>query len=368
MPTTQFPVFAVDSADSTILSKSDKLSVMTGELTEKTFDELEQLVLEMGQKKYLADYIFNFIHARNITVLSEITVLSRSFRRKLAEQGFHIGSLALEQKFTDKDGTVKYVFESGQKNRRIETVLLRDERRRTACVSTQLGCAMGCSFCATARLGFKRNLSASEILGQVNAAEAQDGKITNIVYMGMGEPLLNYDAVVRSLAILNHPKGKNIGIRHITVSTCGIAPAIRKLAGEILQPRLAVSLNAPTDELRTQLMPVNAKFPIADLLKALRFYQAQTRRRITFEYVMLKGLNDSNSHAKMLIRLLDGFSCNVNLIEHNPYPGCIYSGSSSERINSFARLLDKAGVETTTRFRMGRDIHAACGQLGIYKN
>ncbi len=146
----------------------------------------------------------------------------------------------------------------------------------------------------------------------------------------MGEPLLNYDVVLRSLAILNHPKGRNIGIRHITVSMCGIVPAIKKLAGQSLQPRLAVSLNAPSDELRTQLMPVNVRFPISELL--------------------------------------DGFSCNVNLIEHNPYPGCKYQGSSSERINSFASILDKAGIETVTRFRMGRDINAACGQLGIYKN
>jgi|WetSurMetagenome_2_1015567.scaffolds.fasta_scaffold267112_1 23S rRNA (adenine2503-C2)-methyltransferase len=337
---------------------------MIDNLSEKTLVELEQLVLEMGQKKYLAGYIFNFIHARNIKDISDITVAGKLFRNRLAEQGYYIGLLTLEKKLIDKDGTIKYVFESGSRDRCIETVLLRDGRRRTVCISTQLGCAMGCSFCATARLGFKRNLSVGEIVGQVSAVETAEGKITNIVYMGMGEPFLNYNAVLKSLTILNHPRGKNIGIRHITISTCGIVPAIRKFAEQSLQPRLAVSLNAPSDELRTQLMPINAKYPIAELLDALRFYQARTGRRITFEYVMLKGFNDTNSHARKLIGLLNGFSCNVNLIEHNPYPGCKYKGSSSERINSFASILDKGGIETTTRFRMGRDINAACGQLG----
>lgn len=337
---------------------------MSKELTEKTPSEIEQIVLSMGQKKYLAGYIFKFIHIGNISDISEITVLSKAFRRQLAEQGYYIRRLAVEKKLTDKDGTVKYLFESGEKDRRIETVLLRDSKRRTACISTQLGCSMGCTFCATAGGGFKRNLSTSEIVGQLDAIQAQEGKITNIVYMGMGEPLLNYDAVIRSLAVLNHPQGMNIGIRHMTVSTCGIVPAIRKLADEALHPRLAVSLNAPIDEIRTQLMPINTRFPIVDLLKALRFYQDRVHRRVTFEYVMIKDLNDSDSHARMLVKLLSGFDCHVNLIEHNPYPGCEYQGSSSERIDDFASLLNGAGISATVRFRMGRGIYAACGQLG----
>jgi 23S rRNA (adenine2503-C2)-methyltransferase len=336
---------------------------MDKNLTEKTFEELEELVVAMRQKKYLAGYIFSFIHTRNISDVSEITVLSKLFRKQLAEQGYYIGRLAIEKKLSDKDGTIKYLFKAGDEGF-IETVLLRDDNRRTACISTQLGCAMGCAFCATARLGLNRNLTAGEIIGQVNAAEADEGNITNIVFMGMGEPLLNYDNVIRTISILNHPEGKNIGIRRITVSTCGIAPAIRKLADDVLQPRLAVSLNAPGDQLRTQLMPINAKFPIAEVLKAVRFYQERTHRRVTFEYVMIKDLNDSAAHAKMLIKLLEGLLCNVNLIEHNPYPGCKFQGSGSERIKNFAILLDKAGIETTTRFRMGRDIKAACGQLG----
>jgi 23S rRNA (adenine2503-C2)-methyltransferase len=340
---------------------------MRTNLTDKLRQEIEQIVVSMGQKKYLAGYIFDFIHNRNITDISEITVLSKLFRTQLAEKGLYISSLKTEQKYTDKDGTAKYVFESGHQDRRIETVLLPDDRRKTACISTQLGCSMGCSFCATARLGLKRNLSASEIVGQVNALAKEEGKITNIVYMGMGEPLINYEAVLKSIEILNHPQGKNIGIRHITISTCGIVPGIKKLAGETLTPRLAVSLNAPTDQLRTKLMPINAKYPLTSLLKALREYQNKTHRRITFEYVMLKNLNDSDNHAKMLIEMVNGIDCNINLIQHNPFIECIYQGSSNERIERFSNRLEKAGIETTTRFRMGRNINAACGQLGYSK-
>jgi 23S rRNA (adenine2503-C2)-methyltransferase len=336
---------------------------MSKDLKEKTLDELEQIVVDLGQKKYLAGYIFHFIHVQGAAEISQITPLSKTFREQLVKQGYHISSLAVLNKLTDKDGTMKYMFAVGNSDC-IETVLLLDDRRRTLCVSTQVGCAMGCLFCATAKIEFRRNLTAGQIADQVNVVQNDAGRVSNIVYMGMGEPLANYAAVVKSLGILNHPKGKNIGIRHITVSTCGLAPAIRKLAGEEVCPRLAVSLNAPTDALRTKLMPVNAKYPIADLLAAVRFYQSRTRQRVTFEYVMIKGLNDSAGHAKMLVKLLDGLACNVNLIEHNPYPGCEFAGSDSGRIRQFASVLERAGIETTVRFRMGRSIQAACGQLG----
>ena len=333
------------------------------DLKDKTLGELERIVVDLGQKKYLAKYIFQFIHVENATEISHITPLSKAFREQLARQGYTISGLTLSSKRADSDGTVKYVFVLGDGNR-IETVLLPDDKRRTLCVSTQAGCAMGCTFCATARIGFKENLTVGQIIDQVNIVHKDVGRISNIVYMGMGEPLANYDATIKSLGILNHPAAKNIGIRHITVSTCGLVPAIRKLASEELRPRLAVSLNAPTDALRTKLMPVNARYPIADLMKAVRFYQDRTRQRVTFEYVMIRGLNDSTAHAKMLVKLLDGFLCNVNLIEHNPYPGCEFAGSSRERIAEFASVLDRAGIETVVRFRMGRGIKAACGQLG----
>ena len=336
---------------------------MSKDLKDKTLGELEHVVVEMGGKKYLASYIFQFIHVEDAAEISQVTPLSKAFRQQLQEQGYHISRLTVADKLTGEDGTAKYLFGLGD-GRRIETVLLIDGKRKTLCVSTQVGCAMDCRFCATAKIGFERNLTAGEIVDQVNTVTRDGGRISNIVYMGMGEPLVNYEAVVRSLDILNHPKGKNIGIRHITVSTCGIVPAIRKLAYEALSPRLAVSLNAPTDEVRTRLMPINAKYPIAELMKAVRFYQDRTRQRVTFEYVMINGLNDSPAQAKLLVRLLKGLMCNVNLIEHNPYPRCKYAGSGGERIRRFASVLQDAGVETVIRFKMGRSIRAACGQLG----
>jgi len=336
---------------------------MSRDLKDKTPGEIEQIVESLGGKKYLAGYIFHFIHTKDAEEISEIKPLSKVFREQLAGQGYFISRLSVLNKLADKDGTAKYAFALGDGGR-IETVLLLDGRRRTLCVSTQVGCAMACTFCATAKLKLRRNLTSAEIADQVNTVQKDAGRISNVVYMGMGEPLANYAAVVKSLGILNHPKGKNIGIRHITVSTCGLAPEIRKLASEDVHPRLAVSLNAPTDALRTKLMPINAKYPIAELLKAVRFYQDRTRQRVTFEYVLIKGLNDSAGHAKMLVNLLKGLACNVNLIEHNPFPTCKYAGSDSARIREFAAVLDQAGIETTTRFRMGRNIKAACGQLG----
>jgi len=335
---------------------------MNKDLKDKTLDELEQLVVDLGQKKYLAGYIFDFIHVQGASEISRITPLRKAFREHLAGQGYHISCLKVMDKLTDKDGTIKYVFalDTG----RIETVLLHDAERKTLCISTQVGCAMGCRFCATAKIPFQQNLTAGQIVDQVNVVQSDSGRISNIVYMGMGEPLANYGAVLKSLRILNHPKGKNIGIRHITVSTCGLVPAIRRLADEDMLPRLAISLNAPTDELRTRLMPIGAKYPIADLLAAVRFYQSRTRQRVTFEYVMIRDMNDLAEHAKMLLKRLEGISYNVNLIEHNPFPGCEFAGSSGARIKQFASILDRAGIETTVRFRMGRGIKAACGQLG----
>ena len=336
---------------------------MSKDLKDKTPGELEQIVESLGGKKYLAGYIFSFIHTKDATEISQITPLSKVFREQLARQGYFISRLSVLNKLTDKDGTAKYVFALGDGGR-IETVLLLDGKRRTLCVSTQVGCAMDCSFCATGKIKFQRNLTAGEIADQVNTVQKDAGRISNVVYMGMGEPLANYAEVVKSLRILNHPKGKNIGIRHITVSTCGLAPAIYRLASEDVRPKLAVSLNAPTDALRTKLMPMNARYPIAELLKAVRVYQDRTRQRVTFEYVLIKGLNDSTGHAKMLVKLLAGFSCNVNLIEHNPFATCKYAASDRSRIREFVAILEDASVETIVRFRMGRDIKAACGQLG----
>jgi len=360
---------------------------MDKDLKDKTLEELERIVVGLGQKKYLAAYLFKFIHAQNGRDLSALSTLSKAFRAQLAEQGHFISQLKTVDCLTDPDGSAKYLFELAD-GERIESVLLPDEGRRTLCVSTQVGCPMGCAFCATGKIPFRRNLTAGEIVDQVYMVEASLGtahlsgaaadsanqtsnikdqtseaRITNVVYMGMGEPLQNYDAVLRSIRILNHSSGRNIGIRHITVSTAGVAPAIRQLAREEIRPRLAVSLSAPTDALRDRLMPINRKYPVAELMRAVRDYQTETGQRVTFEYVMIEKTNDTVNHANLLIKLLRGLMCNVNLIEHNPFSGCEFTASSRDRIQKFADTLKEAGLETTIRFRMGRGIKAACGQL-----
>ncbi|MCU0913961.1 MAG: 23S rRNA (adenine(2503)-C(2))-methyltransferase RlmN [Planctomycetes bacterium] len=335
---------------------------MEKDLRDRTLDELEKLVVSLGQKKYLAGYLFKFIHTQHGRDLAALSTLSKAFRAQLVEHGHFISHLKTIDTLTDADGSAKYLFELADRER-METVLLPEEDRRTLCVSTQVGCPMGCVFCATGRIQFRRNLTAGEIVDQVDTVEEHAGRITNLVYMGMGEPLLNYDAVLKSIRILNHSAGKNIGIRHITISTSGIAPAIERLADEEIRPRLAISLSAPTDALRSKLMPVTHKYPLAELLEAVRKYQARTGQRVTFEYVLIDEVNDSVTHARLLVKLLRGLMYNVNLIEHNPFSGCAFTGSSRPRIQRFAATLKDAGVETTIRLRLGQRIKAACGQL-----
>jgi 23S rRNA (adenine2503-C2)-methyltransferase len=335
---------------------------MNRDLKDKTLEELEKVVVGLGQRNYLASYLFKFIHVQNGREIAGISTLSKAFRTQLAEQGYFISQLKIVDTLTDPDGSAKYLFELAD-GERIETVLLPEEERRTLCVSTQVGCPMGCAFCATGRIQFRRNLTAGEIVDQVNTVEEQAEGITNLVYMGMGEPFLNYDAVLKSIRIVNHSAGKNIGIRHITISTSGIVPGIKKLADEEIRPRLAISLSAPTEALRSKLMPITEKYPIAELLEAVRAYQAKTGQRVTFEYVLIDKVNDSVTHAHLLVKILHGLMYNVNLIEHNPFSGCEFTGSSRERIQRFASALKDAGVETTIRFKMGRRIKAACGQL-----
>jgi 23S rRNA (adenine2503-C2)-methyltransferase len=353
------------------------------DLKSKTFGELERLVVGLGQKKYIAGYIFGFIHTKGASDVSAITPLSKSFRARLIEQGYYISALQVVDKLTDPDGTVKYIFGLPDGNK-VESVLLFDDDRRTLCVSTQVGCAMGCVFCATGRGGLKRNLTMAEIVDQVNViadcrfqiADCNDAtgsppmggkirnRISNVVFMGMGEPLANYKAVLDAVRILNHPKGRKIGIRRITISTCGLPEGIERLAGEDIQPRLAISLNAPNDAIRQKLMPVARKYPLDRLFRAVEVYQRKTRNRVTFEYCMIKGVNDTVLHARMLAKRLRGVLCNVNLIEYNSHSGCDFKPSSQEAIEWFAKTLNATGLETTVRLKMGQTINAACGQLG----
>jgi 23S rRNA (adenine2503-C2)-methyltransferase len=336
---------------------------MDKNLKDKTPDELEDIVENFGQKKYLAQYIFTFIQVKDAGEISDITPLSKTFRDHLAGQGYYISHLSTVYTFSDPDGTVKYLFELAD-GHRIETVLLHDGKRKTLCVSTQAGCSMNCAFCATAKLGFQRNLTTAEIVDQINVIQKDRGKINNVVYMGMGEPLQNYSAVIKSVRILNHPQGKHIGLRHLTISTCGIGDGIKELADEDIHPRLAISLNAPADALRSRIMPINKKYPIPVLMEAVKYYQRKTRQRVTFEYVLIKNFNDSALHAQMLSKLAHKAKCNINLIEYNPYVPGSFEASGREAIKRFVRILEEAGVETTIRYKKGRKIKAACGQLG----
>jgi len=353
------------------------------DLKSKTVAALERLVIGLGQPKYQAGYIFSAIQAHGVTDISAITTLSKPLRAKLVEEGYYISSLRAIEKLTDPDGTVKYVFGLPDGGR-VESVLLFDDDRRTLCVSTQVGCEMGCVFCATGRLGLARNLTAGEIVDQVNVAggdtrpvrknpdtelssESQisnGARISNVVFMGMGESLANYEATLDAVRILNHSAGRHIGIRHLTISTCGLAEGIERLADEAIQPRLAISLNAPTDAIRAKLMPIAKKYSLGRLFAAVELYQCKTRNRVTFEYCLIKGVNDTGLHAQMLIKRLRGVMCNVNLIEYNPHPGCGLKPSSREAIERFAGVLEDAGFETTIRLKMGQTINAACGQLG----
>lgn len=336
---------------------------MDTNLKSKTYDELIELAAACGQKAFTAKYLFTFIHQKDVADICDITPLSKAFRQKLVDDGYSVSGIELLEQHDDPDGTIKFVF-GLVGGARIEAVRLKDGKRNTLCISTQAGCRMGCTFCATGQLTFQRNLTAAEIVDQVYQAEKHCGKIHNVVYMGMGEPLDNVESVLASVSILNDEKGRNIGIRHITLSTCGLPEPIRQLATSPLQPRLAVSLHAPNDTLRAQIMRVAAKYSLHDLMAALKIYQSVTNKRITIEYCMIDKVNDQVHHAKELIRLLRPLKVNVNLIELNPFIGCPYAASSNNQIRRFAQTLEEAGIETVIRFKRGQTIKAACGQLG----
>jgi 23S rRNA (adenine2503-C2)-methyltransferase len=340
------------------------------DLKSKTFAELERLVVELGQKKYIAGYIFGFIHKRGVNDISAITPLNKSFRNRLVEEGRYISKLEVIDKLTDPDGTVKYVFGLADGGR-VEAVLLFDNDRRTLCVSTQVGCAMGCVFCATGRLGLARNLTTAEIVDQVNLvtrdsapvtrfhrATSDGSRVTNVVFMGMGEPLANYDCVLAAVRILNHPKGQTIGIRHLTISTCGLPEEIERLADEDILLRLAISLNAPTDAIRQKLMPIAKKYSLDRLFSAIELYQRKTHNRVTFEYCLIKGVNDNVLHARMLVRRLRPFLCNVNLIELNPISGRRMADSvwSSDHCTLHAERCFKPSGPEATRLGGGSSV------------
>lgn len=336
---------------------------MEKDLKNKTIEELEELVIELGGKKYLAKYIFSFIHAKNAENIDEITTLSKDIRAKFTEAGYYISQLRLVEKFVDPDGTVKFLFEMAD-GTRVESVLMTSKERKTVCISCQAGCRMGCVFCATGKLKFGRNLTGGEIVDQVNQIAKDVGTINNVVYMGMGEPFDNYDNVMRSLRIINYHAGKNIGQRHLTISTCGMPAEIERFADEKLQVHLSISLHAVDQKKREQLMAVAKNYPMADLMNSVKSYQQKTNRRVMFVYCMIKGVNDTDSDVIEIIKLLRGLNANVNLLEYNPHPGCTLEASSRNKISRFMDLLMQAGIETTVRYKKGEQIKGACGQLG----
>ena len=323
-------------------------------------EEIAELMSRMGQPAYRAGQIFKWLHA-GVTDFEQMTDLSKELRARLEQTAF-IASAKTERMQKSRDGTIKYLrnFDGSL----AESVFMRYKHGNTICVSCQAGCRMGCAFCASTLKGLERNLRPSEILDQVLLAGKEEAaKVSNIVMMGTGEPLDNYDNVMKFLKLVNHPKGINIGHRHISVSTCGLADRIDRLADENLQITLSVSLHAPFNELRSQIMPVNNKFPVERLIEACRRYFEKTGRRISFEYAMINNFNDNQRCAAELARLTRGMAAHVNLIPLNRVKERGLDPSPADRIAEFQSRLEKLGVNATVRRTLGSDIDASCGQL-----
>ena len=327
-----------------------------------TLEGLTALMKELGQPAFRAKQIFHWLHQKLVTEFSAMTDQPKALLAKL-EEGYYIAAPAIVRRQQSKDGTVQYLFALADGNC-IETVIMRYHYGVTACVSSQVGCRMGCRFCASTQAGRVRNLEAGEIAGQIYAAQKDIGeRISHIVLMGIGEPLDNFDNVMDFLSIISSPDGVNIGMRNISLSTCGIVPMIDKLAEKKLQLTLSISLHAPNDAMRSGMMPVNDAYPVAQLIAACRRYQQTTGRRVSFEYSMVRGVNDSPATAKELAALIRGMGAHVNLIPINPVDGSPYSATDAENVKRFQTLLTDLGVNATVRRRLGSDISAACGQL-----
>ena len=336
-----------------------------------TLDELTGQITEMGEPAYRGKQIFQMIYKQLIFQPSEFSNISKELRKKLDDQ-FLFEPLRVEKSVQSSDGqTNKFLFRL-QDNRMIEAVLMRYRDRNTICISTQVGCPMNCAFCATGQMGFIRNLSAGEIVGQVlyfaRMLKNEGLKLTNIVIMGMGEPFHNYDAVMKAIDIINDENGMNFGERRITISTVGLIPRIEQFTAAKRQINLAVSLHAPSNTIRDKIIPANKKYPIDDLLAACKNYTEKTGRRITFEYALIHGLNDNYENAVQLSKRLKGMLCHVNLIPLNNTDKYEGSGSNYDRTQSFKSVLDKNGIPCSVRLKRGVDIGAGCGQLLAEQN
>ena len=325
-------------------------------------EELESLMAEFKATKFRAKQIHNWIYTKSVSSIDEMTNLSKDFREQLKEVA-SVTDTKIKVKQVSKDGTIKYLVEYPD-GECVETVLMRFDNRAnlTACVSSQVGCAVNCSFCATGKGGFKRNLTAKEIIEQVLTIQRDTGlKVTNIVFMGQGEPLLNLDNVLEALEIFNNDF--QIGARRITISTSGIIPGIKRLSELDLQSTLAISLHAPNHTLRKEIMPIENKYPIDEVKKALMDYISKTGRRVTVEYILIHGFNDTTNVAKELAYLLKDLKCNINLIPYNSVKENDFKKPTNSDIMKFKYLLEHSGKKVTVRLERGADIDAACGQL-----
>jgi len=334
------------------------------ELRNLTFEEMEILAAESGQKKFRGRQLYEWIY-KGKTDFREMKNLPEVFIRGM-EKEWRIDSLELLRKQKSKtDGTQKFLF-GLHDGEAVESVFMKYKYGNSVCVSSQAGCRMNCSFCASGIHGLKRGLSPGEIVSQVLDVERETGEAVNhIVMMGTGEPFDNYENVARFIRLMNDSRGRNLSMRKITVSTCGLIPGIRRFAEDFPQVNLAISLHAPTDELRSRLMPVNRSYHLDELIRACREYTEATKRRVTFEYALIRGVNDTDRHAEQLAELVKGMLCHVNLIPLNPVDETGYTTAGRGRALEFTRFLERCGVTATTRRQLGADIDGACGQLRL---
>ncbi|MBU8877777.1 23S rRNA (adenine(2503)-C(2))-methyltransferase RlmN [Bacillus sp. FJAT-29790] len=328
-------------------------------------NELKDWLKENDEKAFRAEQIFDWLYTKRVASFDEMTNLSKGMRDKLAST-FTLTTLKTLIQQQSSDGTIKFLFELHD-GYSIETVLMRHEYGNSVCVTTQVGCRIGCTFCASTLGGLKRNLEAGEIVAQVvkvqQALDETDERVSSIVIMGIGEPFDNYDQMLSFLKIVNHDKGLNIGARHITVSTSGIIPKIYQFADENMQINFALSLHAPNSELRSRLMPINRAYKLPDLMDAIRYYVNKTGRRVSFEYGLFGNVNDQVEHAEELAKLVKGIKCHINLIPVNYVPERDYVRTPKEQIFKFEKTLKNHGINVTIRREQGHDIDAACGQL-----
>lgn len=335
-------------------------------LLDLTYSELEELLLSLGQPSYRANQLYGWLYRSLASSFDEMLNLPQSLRHRLGEIA-DVSILTPVEGVSAPSGLARKVLFALKDSETIESVLLLYEDRRSVCVSTQVGCPVGCPFCATGQGGFVRNLTPGEIVQQVLffARELKDEQreVTNVVFMGMGEPLLNYEATWQAVETLNDPRGFNLGARRMTVSTAGVVPGIDRLSQEPLQVGLAVSLHAPTDRMRRKLVPLSRRYPLSELMAACHRYVERTGRRVTFEYALIQGINDSLEQASLLADLLSGLLCHVNLIPLNPTGDSSWQPSSPDQVRAFHRQLRGRGISTTVRLRRGIGIEAGCGQL-----